>query len=92
MANKVVVVCDECGELGKPVGRYRLSGPEGTATVVLCREDARPISKWLRKSKPRDKDLFSSHVTTMEEIEAQKAQKTPSPERTKSQGTGGLGV
>lgn len=78
MAERKVVVCDECGELGKPVFTYRVSGPRGSGSAVLCADDAWPLTKWIKpRAKPRQRDLVASHLTTMEEIEAQKAQKNP---------------
>lgn len=76
-----LTVCDVCEGRDEPAKTWKVQGDGMTATVDLCEEHGAPLLELVRagggtKPPKTRRRRTGSKVTTLEEIESKKAQRT----------------
>jgi hypothetical protein len=71
MAKMNLTICDICGDRSKDASPYTIKDEDGSVSVDLCEDDAKPIRDLLAKikSRPVQRRPGRVPVATIEDIE-----------------------
>lgn len=74
MAKMTLTICDICGDRSKDASPYTIKDEDGSVSVDLCEDDAKPIRDLLAKirARPVQRRPGRIPVTTVEAIEKMK--------------------